>query len=110
MLHDEETKKKRGYVERGSIVRYDGSEKLVGKDWRNRKGELLQRSGGRCEWVNSDNQRCRSFARDPHHIKARSKGRDDRMENLLDVCPLHHDLFDWKKLHWSKKVTEVQQQ
>jgi len=103
-MRDEQTKSERGYVEKNSIVRFDGSEKLVGKDWKRRKQELETRSGGRCEWVNSDMERCRSAARDPHHIRARSKGRDDRLSNLLHVCGLHHDLFDWKKLRWTPKV------
>ena len=103
MLHDEETKRKRGYVEAKSVVKMDGSERLVGRDWKRRKQELAARSGGRCEWVNSDGERCRSAARDPHHIIERSRHRDDRAENLLAVCGLHHDRFDWRKLHWTPK-------
>ena len=90
-------------MEDGSVVRMDGSEKLVGRDWKKRKQELAKRSGGRCEWVNSDNERCRSAGRDPHHIIERSKHRDDRLNNLIFLCGLHHSRFDWRKLHWLMK-------
>jgi hypothetical protein len=106
MLHDEETKRKRGYVERGSIVRYDGCEILVGRDWRRRKEELAARSGGICEAVHNG-VRCRSLARDPHHKIERSEKRDDRLDNLLHLCGPDHDAVDWKKLHWSKNEPKV---
>ena len=101
MLKDEAEKARRGYRDPRTIVRMDGTEKLYGKDWTCRKQELAARSGGRCEWINSDNERCRSAGRDPHHIIERSKHRDDRLTNLLAVCPLHHDRFNWRRLHWS---------
>jgi hypothetical protein len=102
MLHDEITKRQRGYADPNSVVRFDGSEILVGKDWKKRKEELARRCGGQCEWKDAKGQRCRSAARDPHHVIPRSKRRDDRLENLLGLCGLHHDSVDWKKLHWSK--------
>jgi hypothetical protein len=102
-------------VEAKSRVRFDGSETLVGKDWKKRKKELWDRAGGRCEQMVQGygykfttggnitsrpvkDERCRSEGHDPHHIKPRSKGRDDRLENLQLLCRLHHDLLDWKKL------------
>ena len=102
-MQDRETKRLRGYTERDSLVRFDGSETLVGKDWKRRKVELDARSGGRCEYITSANERCRSEAVDPHHVKPRSKGRDDRIENLQHLCRFHHDLVDWKKLKWTRK-------
>jgi hypothetical protein len=93
----------RGYVEADSRVRFDGSETLVGKDWKKRKQELWNRAGGRCEQLVDISLtmipvRCRTEGHDPHHIIPRSKGRDDRLENLQLLCRLHHDLLDWKKL------------
>lgn len=99
-MRDEEMKRERGYKEAKSIVRPDGSEKLVGKDWLQRKWELHLRSNGRCEQLNSDGLRCRALGQEPHHKKPRSKGRDDRLENLENLCHTHHSLLDWKKLHW----------
>lgn len=102
-MQDRETKRERGYVERYSLVRFDGSETLVGKDWKRRKVELAARSRGICEYINSEGQRCRTPGEDAHHVKPRSKGRDDRLENLAHLCRFHHDLVDWKKLKWSRK-------
>src|SRR5258708_36686444 len=66
---DEAAKERLGYVEAGSYVRRDGSEKLVGGDWKLRVAELAARSGGRCEaprMPDSDFQ-CFSNAPHPHH-------------------------------------------
>ena len=98
-MRDEVAKAERGYKEPGSIVRPDGSEILVGKDWAKRKFELWTRANGRCERLLSDGTRCRNEAHDPHHHpKARSKGRDDRMENLIALCRGCHNLVDWKRI------------
>lgn len=91
-------KKARGYREKKSLVRPDGSETLVKKDWAKRKQELAQRSGGQCERILSDGTRCRNEADDPHHLKARSKGRDDRLGNLIALCRGCHNLLDWKRI------------
>lgn len=102
MLHDILTKKERGYVERDSKVLYDGAETLVGRDWKRRKEELWERAAGRCEAI-KDGRRCRNLGRDAHHVKARSKGRDDRLSNLSWLCGPCHDAEDWKKLHWTRR-------
>lgn len=111
---DEEEKVRRGYVEAGSYVRRDGSEKLVGRDWRTRKHEIWVRGGGRCEQIvevvgyrppfGDDNNdiRCRSEMHDPHHKIERRRGRDDRAENLIGLCRLHHDLLDPRKIRSGK--------
>ena len=101
-MRDEVEKKLRGYREKDSIVRPDGSEILVGRDWKQRKRELAERCGGRCEHMISDIERCPAEATDPHHVKARSKGRDDRLTNLQGLCHPHHEMLDWKKLHWTR--------
>lgn len=105
MPRDKELKKARGYVEDKSIVWADGREKLVGQDWKRRRVELWERAKGRCEIIiDMLSGRCRSEAHDPHHVKARSKGRDDRLDNLLALCRLHHDLMDKRKPRWSKRI------
>lgn len=90
----------RGYKEATSYVREDGSEVLKGKDWMKRKRELWARCGGRCEFAIGRNLRCQSEAHDPHHKIERSEHRDDRLSNLIALCRMHHETFDWKKLHW----------
>lgn len=104
---------KRGYSGKSKVY-FDGRERLVGKDWVKRKKEVWVRGGGRCERIVSftaamEPVRCKSQMHDPHHIVERSKGRDDRIENLIGLCRLHHDLCDMRKPRWTKKeVANVQ--
>ena len=105
-LYDVDEKKRRGYKDRASKVRYDGSEILEGKDWTQRKRELWERCGGRCEFTDFSvfpPQRCQNEGHDPHHLKMRSEGRDDRLTNLLCVCRSCHIALDNRKLKWTKK-------
>ena len=87
-----------------SFIFKDGRELLVGLDWQARKHELFVRSGGICEYRNSDGVRCRNSADDPHHIIPRSKQRDDRLKNLQALCRYHHDLLDERKPQWTNKA------
>lgn len=99
---DAAEKQRRGYTDPKSFVRNDGSERLYGLDWIRRRRELYRRAQGQCEYVNIS--RCTMDAADPHHIKPRSKGRDDRLSNLQALCRYHHDLLDRRKPRWSRKV------
>jgi len=111
-LHDNEAKTRLGYKDPRTKVYPDGREVLFGADWKRRKLELWVRCAHRCEqWVESHPDirvslsctvRCHNDAHDPHHIIPRSKGRDDRLSNLVALCRLHHELLDWKKLNWRK--------
>jgi hypothetical protein len=103
---DDTLKAQRGYTGK-SYVRLDGSEVLYGADWERRKLELWERAGGQCEQKTSFRHRCKSPADDPHHIKQRSKGRDDRIENLLALCRFHHNQLDRRKPKWSKPCTSA---
>jgi hypothetical protein len=114
-LHDNEAKARLGYKDKRSKVYPDGREVLYGKDWAKRKQELWERCGGKCEWIVDNDEpftrafRCRSEAHDPHHTIPRSRGRrDDRLENLIALCRLHHDILDWKKLKWRKNAEQSQ--
>ena len=91
---DDALKAARGYVEPGSFVRRDGSERLVGRDWRMRVEELRQRAGGgRCERIGPlTGQRCYNQGCDPDHKVKRSRYRDDRMQNLEWLCRDCHNL------------------
>ena len=85
--------------------------------WRAVKAELAKRSGGQCEvvltmgdledWMYHDAggdyerfdwgfepHRCDNRARDAHHVRKRSQGRDDSLGNLLHVCRECHQWFD----------------
>jgi hypothetical protein len=115
-MRDNEAKQRLGYKHPKSLVRPDGSETLVGEDWKKRKQELWDRAKGLCEqtWFTGNSEmfrgtwiqwqkRCYSEGHDPHHIKPRSKGRDDRLSNLQLLCRMHHNLLDKRKVKWSKR-------
>jgi hypothetical protein len=115
-VYDVEETKRRGYSGKSKVY-FDGRERLYGKDWAKRKKEVWERGGGRCErivgecvsydkgypYLNGMEVRCRSEMHDPHHIVKRSKKRDDRLEALIGLCRLHHDLLDERKPRWSKR-------
>ena len=98
MKADRQLTEQRQFVERKSYVAKDGREILVGLDWQRRVKQLRERCGGRCEYVfhtaEGEDMRCAREAADPHHIKLRSRGRDDRLSNLLAVCRHHHQILD----------------
>jgi hypothetical protein len=98
---DRQLTEQRQFAERKSYVCKDGREVLYGLDWKRRVKELAKRCGGRCEYEmcpsgpsDAPMERCLREAADPHHIKLRSRGRDDRMSNLLAVCRHHHQILD----------------
>ena len=115
MKRDVQETAKRNFFDPRSYVAKDGREVLYGLDWKQRVGELRQRSGGQCErmWKDSSDSlsgsyiRCRSGAADPHHKIRRSVLRDDRLSNLEALCRLHHELEDERKPRWSKKGAKV---
>lgn len=102
-MYDREETKRRGYTDPKSRVYFDGRERLHGKDWTKRKREVWDRGGGRCErivnYVGSMDipVRCKSEMHDPHHEITRGKKRDDRIENLIGLCRLHHELAHEKR-------------
>ena len=104
-----ELKRARGYSDPKSIVWADGREVLRGKDWTHRVFELMQRAGNRCQWAESAGGRCPKDADDPHHVKQRSKGRDDRLENLLALCREHHIAIDPRKVRSDRKERRAQE-
>lgn len=109
MKRDRQATIDKQFLDPRSYVTLDGREVLYGEDWKARVEDLRLRSGGYCEWqyvklsIKDQVVRCSSQAQDPHHVKPRSKGRDDRLENLQALCRYHHDLLDKRKPRWSKK-------
>lgn len=112
LVKDEALKRERGYKDRKSFVRNDGTEVLHGKDWTRRKKELWERAKGQCEAkleltlncneqrVMESSKRCVNPGDDPHHIVPRWPKRDDRLDNLLLLCRYHHSLLDRRKPQW----------
>lgn len=91
---DEQGKELLGYKHPRSFVRTDGSEVLYGIDWEKRVEEIAIRSGGICEVPLENGVGCGEEPVDPHHLKRRSKGRDDRASNLAFVSRSCHRLLD----------------
>lgn len=90
-----------GYKHPRSRKEPDGREVLFGIDYKMRVKEVEQRDGYRCRWETlqtfstglSHRVRCCAPSNGhPHHIEKRSKGRDDRAENLMAICDEHHKL------------------
>jgi hypothetical protein len=112
-VHDVAEKERRGYTDPRSRVYFDGRERLHGKDWAKRKQEVWERGSGRCEngepwkvwpWGGPVLNRCTNEMHDPHHKITRGKQRDDRMENLIGLCRMHHDMAHEKRNpHWGDR-------
>lgn len=92
-----------GFKDERSYLAPDSRQVLYGKDWEARKLQLWERCGGRCE-EEGVLERCKNEAADPHHVIPRSKGRDDRIENLLALCRFHHNLLDKRQPRWSNRT------
>ena len=109
MKRDVAATEEANFFEPGSYIALDGRHVLKGLDWKERKGELFKRSGGRCEYINSDGERCRSEAAIPSHIIPRHPKRDDRLSNLAHQCIFHDQLTEaqsWRKPRWGEGKTE----
>jgi len=97
-----ELKAERGYTNPKSFVRPDGSECLFGEDWIIRKGALLIRAQGQCEYEwcpggpsDAPMNRCTEDSGDPcHDPMPRHPKRDDRLSNLKFYCRRHHILTE----------------
>ncbi|GIP08249.1 hypothetical protein J1TS5_04190 [Paenibacillus macerans] len=57
--------------------------------------EIREESGHSCEYIDpTTGDRCEHPAEgDPHHIRTRGAGGDDRRENQIHLCGWHHKLF-----------------
>ena len=83
---DREMTAAQNFYNKESYVHLDGRWILYGKDWEAQKRRVIVRDGYKCV-------RCGTTTGplDPHHKKWRSKGRDDRMDNLETLCRKEHD-------------------
>lgn len=91
---DIEATKARNFKNPKSRVMLDGREILLKPDYDRRVREVQERSGYRCEVqreiIGVPARQCRApSCGHPHHVVKRSKLRDDRLANLLDVCEYH---------------------
>lgn len=97
-----------------SYVAKDGREVLCGRDWQDRKAELLARSEGRCEYLipytnvldGETSERCTQEGSIPAHIEPRYPLRDDRMSNIRHLCLFHDRLTEkqaWRRVRSDKR-------
>src|SRR5258708_4575711 len=102
MKADKEATRARHFFDARSYIAPDGREILYGKDWEARKIELHIRSNGWCErftiWRKGHDAWCLGRGEEPHHIIQRSKGRDDRLENLANLSHACHSAEDPRKV------------
>ena len=115
LTKDDKLRHERGYVHPKTFVRNDGSEVLHGEEWKQRKDELAQRSGGRCEfeapwkvwpWGARPLERCTAEAKIPAHIIPRYPRRDDRLTNLMHYCLTHDRMTEkqsWRRLRFGEE-------
>lgn len=74
------------------------------KDWKDIVQRIRQRSGGRCEFIMSNGERCLAKQGEPHPITGsivvltvahlNHTPEDCRDENLLDSCQRCHNRYD----------------
>jgi len=96
---DQEATHARNFADPMSHIMRDGREILYRDDYKQRVREVLERDGGKCQCMIEMNYAGETFAHVPcgepasvaHHKIKRSKGRDDRAENLVSLCHYHHD-------------------
>ncbi|KHF32048.1 hypothetical protein CM49_05716 [Paenibacillus sp. P1XP2] len=70
---------------------------------------IREESGHACEYVDPvTGERCSHPAEgEPHHIRTRGAGGDDRRENLIHLCGWHHRLFHDGNLDRNELLTIV---
>ena len=90
MKRDKQATMDKQYLDSRSYLDKLGREVLAGEDWAARKFDLWQRANGKCEYF----VRCMAEATESHHVIRRSKGRDDRLLNLLALCHYHHGIME----------------
>lgn len=92
----------RCFLDPRSFISRDGREFLAGEDMSVRRHEVFERSGGFCEEPGC-NRNIAEETMHTHHIKHRSKGGAENLDNLEALCGRCH-----KKEHadrnpqWSK--------
>ena len=115
MRKDKQATEAKHFICKKSFVDKQGREVLFQEDWLARVVELDKRSGGRCECIVDAGMdgavirvyKCGAEAVHPHHLNKRSKGRDDRLSNLLAVCATHHRAAHPEKQVRSDKAERV---
>ena len=72
------------FKDQRSYVRADGAEFLFGQDWLDRRAQVWRKDRHCCRLCG---RQLALFQGECDHIKPRSLGGDDRIENLRFICP-----------------------
>jgi 5-methylcytosine-specific restriction endonuclease McrA len=86
----------RGFLDPRSFMSKDGREFLYGEDMSVRRHEVFERSGGFCEEPGCNRQIDEELPSDHpnslhvHHVRHRSKGGAENMNNLQAACKRCH--------------------
>src|SRR5271170_2753390 len=79
----------RCFLDPRSFISRDGRQFLYGEDTSVRRHEIWERSGGFCEKMGC-NRNISEETGHMHHIKHRSRGGDESMQNLEALCGRCH--------------------
>ena len=72
--------------------------------------EVTDRSGGLCECIHNNGQRCPNPAGSKHHVKFRSRGGSNDASNIIDVCiwcddKIHRHFWE-EENRWTLKLRQ----
>ena len=101
LKRDAEATTKAGFRDSRSFVHLDGRWYCYGADMSAQREKCMKRDGGRCV-------RCGSiFWLEAHHRKPRSRGRDDRVDNLETLCKSDHTQEHGRFPRWTPRTVEA---
>ena len=78
-----------GKVKRSRISPISAKRRAYLEELDSMRPAVKERSGGICEFA-ATIDRCTAQATEVHHIKRRSQGGGNELENLIDLCGFHH--------------------
>ena len=74
------------------LLRFKKPIRLKGKAYEDLQGAVLKRDRNICQQCNRWNEN------PPHHVKKRSQGGQDVIENMVTLCIVCHDKYpNWKR-------------
>jgi hypothetical protein len=95
----------RGFLDPRSFVSRDGREFLAGEDVSVRRHQVWERTGGFCERMGC-NRNISEETMHMHHVRHRSKGGAENLNNLEGLCGrCHKKCHSNRELMWSTNAS-----